>query len=357
MNGSNGKINFYDLAPGKLRALLEERFSLPAYRADQLIQWVYRWRKTDFSEMTNLKKDLRTEFSELFEFPELEQRERKISQDGTRKYLFDASGDLIESVMIKQPERMTLCVSSQVGCALACAFCQTGTMGLKRNLSVWEIVGQVVAVRDDAQHFDDMFSNIVFMGMGEPLHNFRNVLDAIEVINHDHGLGLSARKITVSTAGLVPAIKKFADSGTEANLAVSLNATTNEVRNQIMPINKRFPLEVLLETLRDMPLKSRKRVTIEYVMLKGVNDSPADLKRLPGLLRGIPSKVNLIPYNFNTGLGFECPDPELPKAWQRELNRHGLVATIRWSKGVDIDAACGQLVTKSKQASRVAGAA
>ncbi|MCB0334373.1 MAG: 23S rRNA (adenine(2503)-C(2))-methyltransferase RlmN, partial [Bdellovibrionales bacterium] len=219
-------------------------------------------------------------------------------------------------------------------------------------LTTEEIVQQVLTVRKDAANFGDMFSNMVFMGMGEPLHNFDNLERALLILNDDFGLGLSGRKITVSTVGLVPAIKKFGDSTAEANLAVSLNATTDEIRSEIMPINRKYPLEVLLQTLRDFPLKRRKRITIEYVMLGGVNDTEGDLRRLPKLLRGIPCKVNLIPYNSNAGLGFESPSDDTARHWQRALMKEGLTVTIRWSKGKDIDAACGQLVTQSQKTLR-----
>ncbi len=348
--GTDDRIDFLALSREELAELLAERFGLPAYRANQLFQWVYQQRVQDPSQMTNIKKELRDQLQGAFRFPSFEYHSRQISKDGTRKYLFEVDkGDFIESVMIKQPARMTLCVSSQVGCALGCKFCQTGTMGLKRHLSTSEIVRQMIAVKEDARNFDDDYSNIVFMGMGEPLHNFQNVTRAIKIIGDDFGLGISARKITVSTVGLVPAIKKFAESGIDANLAISLNATTNQVRDEIMPINKKFPLEVLLDTLRNIPLKPRKRLTIEYVMLAGVNDTEADLARLPKLLRNIPAKINLIPYNTNAGLGFKSPEEGQAHRWQKKLMQAGFVTTIRWSKGQDIDAACGQLVTQSGQ--------
>ena len=339
---------FYDLSRKELGEFLKAEFGLPAFRADQLFQWVYQQRVTDVNEMTNIGKELREKLAERFYFGDSDYAERQISNDGSRKYLFPMNqGHQVESVMIKQPERMTLCVSSQVGCALGCKFCRTGTMGLTRHLSTGEIMKQFVGVIDDAKNFGDSFSNVVFMGMGEPLHNFDNVVRAITILNDDYALGLSARKITVSTVGLVPAIKKFGESEAQANLAVSLNATTNETRSAIMPINDRFPLEVLLKTLREYPLKRKKRITIEYVMLHGFNTSNDDLARLPKLLRGIPAKINLIPYNENAGLGFKTPPEDVVYHWQRELMKRRYVATVRWSKGQDIDAACGQLVTES----------
>ena len=236
-------VNFFSLSRAELADFLQERFSLSPYRADQLFQWVYQRGTYDTREMTNIKKAVREDLASAFSFSDLNYFDRQISNDGTRKYLFEVeSGHKVESVMIKQEKRMTLCVSSQVGCALACQFCRTGTMGLTRHLDTSEIVKQFLGVIEDAKNFDDMFTNTVFMGMGEPLHNIDNVLRAIRIVNDDFGLGLSARKITVSTVGLVPAIEKFFDSGVEANLAVSLNATTDDVRDKIMPVNKKYPL-------------------------------------------------------------------------------------------------------------------
>lgn len=351
-------MNFFSLTRDGLKDYLKEKLGMPSYRADQLFQWVYQKRVFAFEEMTNISIEERATLAEHFHFPSLLPTRKSLSQDGTRKYLFSVGEDEVESVMIKQTARMTLCVSSQVGCALACAFCQTGTMGLKRHLNQAEILTQVLgAVVDAETNYGDMFSNMVFMGMGEPFHNYEAVTNAIHVLNDPHGLALSSRKITVSTAGLVPAIKRFFDDRVGANLAVSLNATTNEIRSEIMPINKRYPLEELLGALRTVDIPPRKHITIEYVMLKGVNDSDDDLKRLPRLLKGIPVKVNLIPYNFNTDLGFEHPEEELLRRWQKELMKHDLVVTIRWSKGRDIDAACGQLVTNSKRVRKGRGEA
>jgi 23S rRNA (adenine2503-C2)-methyltransferase len=228
-------------------------------------------------------------------------------------------------------------------------------MGLKRHLQTAEILGQVLAVQDDCwtRHGreegtpPDLFQNIVFMGMGEPLHNFDNVARAVGLLTDEAGFNFSPRKITVSTSGLVPAIKRFGEESVRANLAISLNATTDEVRTKIIPINKKWPLDDLLTSLRAFPLTGRKKLTIEYVMLRGVNDSDEDMKRLPGLLSNIPSKINLIPYNENAGLGFFGPKVETVQKWQDYLLKKGMYATIRWSKGQDISAACGQLATEA----------
>ena len=346
-------IPFFDYTRAELALLLKDRFDFAPYRAQQLFSWVYQKLIFDTSEMSNIGKEHRALLAAVFKFNQTSFLERQISSDGTRKYLFELSQKhRIETVMIKQPQRMTLCVSSQVGCALGCRFCQTGTMGLTRHLSTSEIVQQVVGVLLDARNFGDRFSNVVFMGMGEPLHNFENVKRAIEIITDDYGVGLSARRITVSTVGLVPQIDRFFKEKIGANLAVSLNATTNEVRSEIMPINQRFPLEQLLGALRSATLRPRQRITIEYVMLAGINDTDDDLKRLPKILSGIPVKINLIPYNNNVDLGFNSPTKERVARWQRYLNDHGTLATVRWSKGQDIDAACGQLVTTSSRKKR-----
>ncbi len=346
--GQEGQLDFFSYSRKELEEVLREQFAQSAYRAAQLFQWVYRRGVRDFSCMTDLGRELRETLAGRFTFPEAPINSRQISSDGTRKYLFELDhGSHIESVMIKQPKRMTLCVSSQVGCGMACAFCRTGTMGFHRHLATSEIIRQVLGVIQDATHFNDMFQNIVFMGMGEPLHNFDGVTRAVSILTDPMGLAIPPRKITVSSVGLVPAIKKFAESGVDANLAISLNATTDEIRESIMPINKAYPLEALLSTLREIPAKRRKKITIEYVMLSGVNDSDADLRRLPRLIQGIPAKVNLIPYNENAGLGFKTPSKEKIHAWQDYLTGKGLNTTVRWSKGRDIDAACGQLAVNA----------
>ena len=342
----DGRLSFFGFSRKSLGAFLAERFGEPQYRAVQLFNWVYRQKVTDFSLMTNLKEEFRAKLAETFTFPVSAIRDRQISSDGTRKYLFEVgNGDLVESVMIKQPARMTLCVSSQVGCGMGCKFCRTATMGFRRHLKPSEIMQQVLGVLEDAKNFGDTFQNIVFMGMGEPLHNFDGVTTAVSVLTDQQGLDISGRKITVSTVGLVPAIKKFGESRVSANLAVSLNGTTDEVRSRIMPVNNRFPREELLGAIRGLPLGPRKSVTIEYVMLSGVNDTKADMERLPKILSGLQVKVNLIPYNENAGLGFKTPDREWVHTWRDYLLNRGLNTTIRWSKGVDIKAACGQLVT------------
>lgn len=349
----------------ELATLLKEQLDLEPFRAKQLIRWLYKFRQTSFAEMTDIAKTVRDDLSQRFSILRLPIVQTQDSRDGTRKYLFELpDGKFIESVLIKQPTRYTLCISSQVGCAIACAFCRTGKMGLTRHLQTAEIVGQVLSVQDDiARRLEkdgtstDFFQNIVFMGMGEPFHNIDNVLRAVELLNDPLGFDFSARKVTVSTSGLVPAIVRFGEANAPANLAISLNATTDAVRDVLIPINKKWPLEVLLKTLREFPLRPGRRMTIEYVMLKDVNDTKEDLQRLPKLLHGIPSKINLIPYNDNAGLGYKAPERDNVYRWQQTLLDRGLNSTVRWSKGLDIDAACGQLATASSRKKKSAAPA
>ncbi len=351
---SGSRVELLDFDRAELAAELEERFNLPAFRARQLIRWVHKRRVRDFSEMTDIAKPLREAFGDAYSVYRPELAERQISRDGTRKYLFRLEdGSEIESVLIKQPDRLTLCVSSQVGCAMGCKFCRTALMKLKRNLATHEIIGQVLAVQDDAAELGLDFHNIVFMGMGEPLHNFDNVLRALRLLNDELGHDFSYRKVTVSTSGLVPAIERFGQVGAPASLAVSLNATSDDVRTALIPINKKWPIETLMRTLHELPLSSTQRITIEYVMLAGVNDTDADLQRLPGILHGLPCKINLIPYNENAGLGFKRPSTQHIARWQDRLLSRGFNTTVRWSKGEDIDAACGQLATQSSRQKRV----
>lgn len=349
------RVDLYNLDRQELIADLAT-LGLEPFRAKQLVAWLYRERVVDFGVMTDIAKSARALLAERYDLPRPKPVAVQQSRDGTRKYLFElADGSQVESVLIHQPTRYTLCISSQVGCAIGCKFCRTALMGLKRHLKTSEIVGQVLAVQDDIAALrasnltnpPEFFQNIVFMGMGEPLHNYDNVVRAVRLLNDELGFNFSARKITVSTSGLVPAIRKFGESEAGANLAISLNATTDEVRTRLIPINKKFPLAELLSALKDYPLKRRKRITFEYVMLRDVNDTEDDLERLPHLLRGIPSKVNLIPYNENAGLGFFAPKRENIDRWQRALLNQGINATVRWSKGEDISAACGQLATES----------
>lgn len=351
--------NLLEFDRDELVAELESSLALESFRARQLVSWLYRRGAHSFDEMTDISKETRSALQRKYYIYRPGKKQVQKSKDKTRKYLFAmADGNCVESVYISQPTRYTLCISSQVGCAIGCKFCRTAQMGLVRNLKTSEIIGQVLAVEDDLREAVSQgeeapdFENIVFMGMGEPLHNLENVIRAVKILNDDLGFDFSARKITVSTSGLVPAIKKFGESGARANLAVSLNATTDEVRSAIMPLNRKYPLAVLLQTLRDYPLKKGRRITIEYVLIKGINDTDEDLKRLPHILHGVKAKVNLIPYNGNTGLGFETPDADRVLYWQERLLAASVSSSIRWSKGEDISAACGQLATEATRAKK-----
>lgn len=358
--------------PAELEQVLSEGFSLEPFRARQLRQWLYRRHVRNFESMTDISRTVRSTLQESFSVYRPELVDLRISQDETRKYLFRlADGALIETVLIHQPSRRTLCVSSQVGCRMNCSFCRTALMGLHRHLEPYEIVGQVLFVKDDltelatsqigqmgqpgqiagtAQESQRVeadgqqdIHNIVFMGMGEPLDNYSSVTKAVRILNDPLGLAFSPRKITVSTSGLVSAIDRFGVDGVGANLAVSLNATTDEVRSRIMPVNRKWPIRQLLDSLRRFPLRRNQHITVEYVMLAGVNDSDNDLNRLPQLLRGIPVKLNLIPYNENSGLGYSSSNVEKVFRWQADLNALKINCRVRWSRGDDISAACGQL--------------
>lgn len=312
------------------------------YRAVQISRWLYRHGTSDFDEMTNLSKDFRFELKKTAYISRLTLRKVETSSDDTMKYLFVLDdGESIESVLIPEEKRLTLCISSQVGCALECGFCLTGTLGLKRNLSTSEIVNQIIHVNGTLSG-DRRITNIVFMGMGEPLLNYDNVIRSIRIITGEDGMRIPVRKVTLSTAGIVPLMERLGRE-TNVNLAVSLNATTDETRSLIMPINKRYPLNVLLDVCRRYPLHHRRRITFEYVMIKDVNDSMEDARRLVRLLKGIPSKVNLIPFNEYRGASFRRPSDEAINRFHSYLQDERMTVIVRRSKGGDISAACGQL--------------
>ena len=310
------------------------------YRADQILRWVYRDQVDRFEAMTNLKKDLRQQMAATFEIRRSKTLARQTASDGTRKFLFElADGERIESVLIPEKDHFTLCLSTQVGCAQDCRFCLTASGGFRRNLSQGEILAQVRDIRAGL----DRLTNIVFMGMGEPLANYRNLIGAIRLLEDKRfGFGFSKRKITVSTAGLVP---RLADLGrdTDIGLAVSLNATDNATRSRLMPINRRYPLEVLLEACRRYPLAPRRRITFEYILLQGINDTAVDARRLADLLRPIRAKINLIAFNEHAASPFRGPPEETVRAFQKILIERHYTAIIRHSKGREISAACGQL--------------
>ncbi|MCE1225826.1 MAG: 23S rRNA (adenine(2503)-C(2))-methyltransferase RlmN [Geobacteraceae bacterium] len=311
------------------------------YRATQIFKWLYQHDASSFDEMTNVSKALRTELAQTAYISRLEPETIEVGNDGTRKYLFMLEdGNAVESVIIPDEDRNTLCISSQAGCAMQCAFCLTGTFNLTRNLTTAEIVNQILAVRRDVE-----VRNIVMMGMGEPLHNLDNVIPALQIMAEDNGLQLSSRRVTVSTCGLVPELERLGREIT-VNLAVSLNATTDELRDRIMPVNKAYPIATLLAALKNYPLPGRRKITIEYVLLGGLNDTPEDAKRLVRLLSDIPCKINLIPFNPHEKADFRPPTRAALDAFHKYLlDRHFTVIT-RDSRGSDISAACGQLKGK-----------
>ncbi len=337
------KIDIKELTKAELVSWLEDH-GLKKYRADQIHKWVYTHQSDDFEEMTDLGKKHRKLLSDHFTVGRLEQVAVETSTDGTRKFLFRLSDDQhIESVLIPGEERMTLCISSQSGCAQACEFCLTAKGGFKRNLTAGEIIGQVRDLKKLLEDTNTPLTNIVFMGMGEPLANYKNVVNALAVINDgDFGLKISARRVTVSTAGLVPKMEALGRD-TRANLAVSLNATDNETRTRLMPVNRKYPMEMLLEACRTYPLAPRDKITFEYILISGINDSDEDARRLVKLLAPIASKVNLIPFNEHAESEFKCPSNNRVHRFLQILHDNGYTAIIRKSMGQDISAACGQL--------------
>ncbi|NNC37004.1 MAG: 23S rRNA (adenine(2503)-C(2))-methyltransferase RlmN [Acidimicrobiales bacterium] len=325
-------------------------------RSKQIFHWIYNYGVTDWEAMTNIAKPLRKSLSEKFSLERPELIERQVSVDGTRKYLIRmAPGIEVESVFIPAVSKTgALCVSSQVGCTLTCKFCHTGTQKLVRNLTAREIALQVMVARDDLNEWpsssvERKLTNIVFMGMGEPLYNTEEVAKAVDIICDREGLSFGRRRITLSTSGVVPEIVK-AGQQTQAMLAISLHAANDELRTQIMPINKKYPLKDLMAACRAYPgLSNSKRITFEYVMLKGINDSPKHAKQLINLLKGIPAKVNLIPFNPWPGSPYECSDWETIETFADKINAAGYASPIRTPRGRDILAACGQLRSESEK--------
>jgi 23S rRNA (adenine2503-C2)-methyltransferase len=358
-----GKTNLIGLTREQLRAALiaagtPERQA--KMRLGQVWQWVYHWGVRDFGAMTNLAKDYRALLDAHFTIEIPQVVNRQVSADGTRKYLVRiAGGHEVEVVYIPEENRGTLCISSQVGCTLTCSFCHTGTQKLVRNLTAGEIVGQVMLARDDLNEWPQpgapkdetrLVSNVVLMGMGEPLYNFDAVRDAMKVVRDDEGIALGRRRITLSTSGVVPEIARCAEE-IGCQLAVSFHATTDEVRDRLVPINKRWNIATLLGALRDYPrLSNSERITFEYVMLKGVNDSDADARRLVKLIAGIPAKINLIPFNEWPGSPYERSDWERIEAFADIIYKAGYASPIRTPRGEDIMAACGQLKSATERA-------
>ncbi len=335
-------MNLLDLLPAELEKLAES-MGAPRYRGRQLAVWIYAKGVTDIRAMSDLPKDFREALAERAEIAVPEIERRTPSQDGSQKLvLILADGARVQSVLMPDEDRLTLCVSTQVGCGFACAFCFTGTMGLQRNLSAGEIVGQVLAARATLPQ-GARITHVVYMGMGEPLANYAATVKSLRLLTDPHALAFSPRRITVSTVGLVSGIEKLAKEDLKVNLAISLHATSNAIRDRIMPVNKGFAIEELLAACRRFPVAFRQRITFEYVLLDGVNDAAEDARRLVRLLKGIRAKVNLIPFNDWEGSGFGRPPLPRILAFQSILLEHGVRATVRWSKGEDIGAACGQL--------------
>lgn len=342
MTSASKKTDIKELTKDQFVSWLESQ-GLKPYRAVQVLKWIYYRQADSFNMMTDVGKETRKLLSRHFTIDRLEKARIEKSEDGSKKYLFKLKdGKHIESVLIPEKDHHTLCISSQVGCAQGCKFCLTARGGFVRNLTRGEIVAQV---RDIVNQLDNAIrlTNIVMMGMGEPLANYNNVVRAIETItDSEAGLGFSSRRLTISTAGLVP---RLSDLGreTSVNLAISLNATDDKTRNMLMPINRRYPLKRLLDACANYPLKPRRRITFEYILMKGINDSEKDAKRLVKLLRSIRAKINLIPFNAFEGSDFKRPEESIINNFKEILNKNNYTAIIRHSKGQDISAACGQL--------------
>ena len=353
-------VNLSGLTRKQLAVAMVEAGAVPPekakMRSTQVFRWIHHRGATSFDQMTDVAKDTRAAMAEHFTLARPEIVERQVSKDGTRKWLIrTAPGIEIEAVYIPDVGRSgALCVSSQVGCTLNCTFCHTGTQALVRNLTAAEIVAQVQVCKDDLDEWpsdreDRRLSNIVFMGMGEPLYNLDSVSDAIDIISDNEGIGISRRRITVSTSGVVPELKALGER-TQAMLAISLHATNDDLRDVLVPINKKYDIAALMEGIRNYPgISNARRVTFEYVMLKGINDTPAEAKALVQLLKGIPAKINLIPFNPWPGTDYECSDWGTIESFAAILNRAGYSSPIRTPRGRDILAACGQLKSESEK--------
>ncbi|WP_223632701.1 23S rRNA (adenine(2503)-C(2))-methyltransferase RlmN [Corallococcus sp. EGB] len=345
------------LSREKLTQFLSEQLGERPFRATQLYRWLHQRGATTFDEMTDLSKALREKLKAKAEIVPLVKDLEQRSIDGTIKYRFKTrDGRFIESVYMPAEDRKTLCVSTQVGCAMACSFCMTGTLGLKRNLTPGEIVAQVHAVNREVRANEGLetlrpLTNLVFMGMGEPLHNFENLKTALSILQSEEGPNFSHRHITVSTVGLVPMIERFGQE-TDVKLAISLNASTDEQRSKTMPVNRKWNIQALLDACRKFPLRQGRRITFEYVLLKGFNDTDEDAHRLRELLRDIPAKVNLIPYNENPGLGFQTTGEQRAEEFRAILAEAHVAAYIRKNRGRDIAGACGQLANRDETAAQ-----
>jgi len=345
---SHPRTDLAALEIGELEAALERR-GVERFHARQLYRWIYKRGVTDIDRMTDLSRTLRETIRNEFVLstPRVVGDERSI--DGTRKFLLElADARRIEAVFIPDTPSMTFCISTQVGCAMACGFCLTGKMGLVRNLTAGEIAGQVRVLAAATDMLDHPF-NIVLMGMGEPLHNYDETMKALRILADAHGFAISPRRITLSTVGLLPSLERLAREPLMPNLAISLHSTTEGQRDMLVPINRRYGLKELLDACRRFPLKRRERITFEYVLLSGVNDTPEDARRLVRLLSGIKGKVNLLPLNEAAGIPFERPSDERVNRFAKILADHGVTVSVRKSRGRDIRAACGQLITETSR--------
>lgn len=318
------------------------------YRAVQLFQWLYLHRVATWEEMKNISKKFLNKASGSFTLQRIPIIQKQVATDGTVKMLQElADGHRIESVLLNHGDHFTVCISTQVGCAMGCKFCLTAKMGLKRNLTPGEIVEQVL----NAQSLlpaGKILRNIVYMGMGEPFHNYDNTIRSLKIFLNPHGFDFSARRITVSTSGIVPGIERFAkEPEVGVNLAISLNGVTQEAREKLMPVSRRYSLDELIQSCRQFPKESRRRITFEYILMRGVTDSLVSARELVRLLHGIRAKVNLIPYNEHAELQYRAPEPEIIKQFHQYLMDHGILATMRVSRGQGISAACGQLATEA----------
>jgi 23S rRNA (adenine2503-C2)-methyltransferase len=349
MSEISQKINLTGLLPEEISALLppgKER-----YRGMQIFRWIHELGVTSFDEMTNLGKDFRQQIADMFSIGAVTiESVSKSSDDETEKYLWRlADGNVIESVVIRDGERTTACISSQVGCRFACAFCRTGSLGLNRNLTAGEIVDQLISMNRHLASVDVHITNVVFMGMGEPFDNTDEVLKAIQIINMETGLSIGQRRITVSTCGVVPGIRRLGETFSKIGLAISLNAPEDPLRSRLMPVNNAYRLKPLLAAAREFAETTGRRVTFEYILMRGVNDTPAHAQALARIAKSLPSKINLIVFNEHEESPFKRPADSVINTFQKILLDMNLTAMLRKSKGTDILAACGQLAAKAQE--------
>lgn len=353
LNGFYGKIKDGDMMKSLYDFTYDQMTDMALaqgwkkFRGHQIFQWLYRKRAVSIDDMSDLSKDTRETLKQQFSLTPLELRDKQVASDGTTKYLFALEdGSLIESVLMQFDYGKSICVTSQVGCNMACAFCASGLTKKKRNLTSGEMVAQVLYVQRDLDEREERLSHIVVMGTGEPFDNYDNVMNFLATVNHDRGLGIGARHITISTCGVVPKIYEFAKEHTQYNLAISLHAPNNALRDQLMPINHAYPLEELMEAIQYYAKENNRRLTFEYILLRGVNDQKEHVTQLAKLLRGLNAYVNLIPYNAVDENGFQGVDHEQAMVFYDALMKQGIRCTIRKEHGADIDAACGQLRVK-----------